>query len=109
MNTGCDLHEGRGFELRPDGPGQSKTLLRRRDAFYDFFELESVVKADGEITALIGPSLTEDRKKQDFFVLGDALGKIYIFRPSGELLAEHQTGRSIPLPRLHKRNAFRCQ
>ena len=34
----------------------------------------------------------EDKKEVEFFVLGDALGKVYAFSPHGDLMAEYDTG-----------------
>jgi len=59
--------------------------MRRKDSFFHFFQLISVVQLDGVLTAMdkLGPTT---------FVAGDSEGKIYVLSSSGDSLAELDTG-----------------
>lgn len=88
----CEQVTGsQGFGVRPYGDGSGKTVLRRRETFYNHFDLLSVVKTDGKCTSVMSVSGMWDRKLETV-VLGDDLGKLYLFEPNGDLLAEYHTG-----------------
>ena len=83
--------EGHGYEMHPAGVLHGRTLLRHVNGFYDYFKLLSVVKVDGEVTAMSAWHSTAE-KEQNVFFLGGSNGKIYVFLPSGHILYEHDTG-----------------
>lgn len=68
-----------------------KTVARRREEWTDRLPLLSAVQVEGEVTAL---GVLPQRGENDisrYFAAGDGHGRVYIFRPDGDLVVESES------------------
>ena len=65
-----------------------KTVAKRRESWPDHLQLISAVKVDGEVSALTVLPQRGEHDLSRYFAVGDEAGKVYIFRPDGDLVVE---------------------
>ena len=68
------------------------TVAKRRETWPDHLQLVSAVKVDGEVSALAVMPQRGENDLARYFAVGDDNGKVYIFRPDGDLVAESDSG-----------------
>ncbi len=71
-----------------------RTIIQRQRVWSDVYSLVALVEAEAAVTAIHAMMPTPQDGSAAFVVLGDAAGHIHLFKPSGELDAELDTGES---------------
>ena len=64
-------------------------VAKRREMWGDHLKLLSAVKVDGEVSALMVLPQSGSEGLARYIAVGDTQGRLYIFRPSGDLVIEH--------------------
>jgi len=80
--------------------GLDKTVAKFRAGWFDHMALQSAVKVDSEVSALLVLPQDGGEGLARYIAIGDVEGKVYIFRPQGELIIEFHSGIFSPVTAL---------
>jgi len=80
--------------------GMDKTIAKYKVGFFDHLRLMSAVKVDTETSAVMLMPQDGGMGTSRYLALGDNEGKVYIFRPQGELMIEFPSGSYSPVTAL---------
>eukprot|EP00854_Cymbomonas_tetramitiformis_P017290 gene17290-20576_t len=92
--AGAPSYDGSGTGLvsHAAGMGLDKTIAKHKAAWYEYMQLMSAVKVDTEVSCLHLLPQDGGQGLARYFAVGDQTGKVYFFRPQGDLLLEYHTG-----------------